>query len=578
MKKRLNKIIAMLLISGLTLSSMSINSFAAVGTSGRKSMNRGSGQTALYQEGSLSAAYSEEEASEKYSAPAAGTYEGDLYQALKNFEDEINVSKYKIWWEDGLDAFRCLVNSNPDLFFVSGSFGWYQDVYCETCGGYVAEAMNGGWILLDETFLKGTLCNHNATHNCKMCLTHLMPAYIENSKTQLAQMTDVFNAEVEKALAGIDESMSDLEKALYCHDYIIKTNAYDYKNFLNNTVSNTSHSAYGALVLKTSVCDGYSLAFSYLMKQCGINARLVTSSHMAHAWNAVEIDGSWYFLDLTHDDPVCSFLEEGKDGQLVQSAGDKYCLVEHGAFLASEELWRRTEYGDSCYYGWAQIDIECNNKQYDYAIWKTNKNEYSYCDDYWYYLQPEYIKGDVDNSGELDSKDALEILKYSVGLGNSSCNFLAGYVNEDNTIDSKDALEVLKCSVGIIEEVQVEDAAIMRTEDPAMVGEKYLSLAAYKDTWGNENGFWPGLFSNISVYAPEKTLYFNAGTKVYTIDLTDASKNLNVFFDINDDVDPDAVDLAWIFGLIIVNDDILLGVQENPNLKHIVLEAPINSF
>lgn len=577
MKKRLSKIIAMLLISCLTVSSMSINSFAAPGTSGRKARSLGTGHTSLYQDGALSAAYSKDEASEKYSAPEAGTYEGDLYQALKNFEDEINVSKHKVPVEAAIDSYQCLINANPELFFVSSSLSYYSDIYCENCGGYVAEAMGGGWILLDETFEHGILCDHKDSHNQWMALTQWTPHYIENSKTQLEQMTAEFDAAVEKALTGIDESMSDLEKALYCHDYIIKSNAYDYKNFTNNTVSSTSHSAYGALVLNTSVCDGYSLAFSYLMKQCGINARLVTSDSMAHAWNAVEIDGNWYFLDLTHDDPVCGFYDYDDNGYVLSDVGDNYCLVTHEAFLSSEDLWRRTEYSDGNYTGWAQTDIKCNNKQYDYAIWKTKGNEYSYCDGYWYYLQPEYKKGDVNGDDAIDSKDALEILKYNIGIGNGNFNFLAGFVNEDETIDSKDALEVLKHSVGIIQEVQVEDAAIMRTEDPAMAGEKYLSLAEYKDAWGfSDEIYWPGLYTNVSVYAPQKELFFTVGDKIYKIDLTDSAKTIDTYLDLVEN--PELAGIACIFGMIIVNDRIYFGIQNDPNLKQIVFYEDLKAF
>ncbi len=573
MKKRLNKIIAMLLISCLALSSMSINSFAAVGTDGRKSMNRGTGYTSFYQDGSLSAAYSKDEASEKYSAPAAGTYEGDLYQALKNFEDEIDVSKYKKPLEESLEAYRCLINANPDLFFVSNALAYYSEIYCENCGGYVAEAKGGGWLLLDETFLKGTFCDHRTSHNCRMVLTHWAPAYIENSKSQLSAMTAEFDAAVENALTGIDESMSDLEKALYCHDYLVKTNVYDYDNFMENKLPNVSHSAYGALVLRTSVCDGYSLAFSYLMKQCGINARLVTSDSMAHAWNAVEIDGSWYFVDLTNDDPICSFYDY-EDENLVISQGDNYCLVCHNAFLASEELWRRTEYSDGCYNGWAQTDIICNNKKYDNAVWKTSSNEYSYCDGSWYYLQSECKKGDVNGDGKIDSSDALEILKYDVKINSDSFkNHAAALVNNDNVIDSSDALEILKYDVKLTQKLPTGDlsAAIMKTEDPANEGEEFLSLAEYKDSWGFSDGFyWPGIHTKVSVYAPQKELFFTTGDKIYKIDLTDSSKTLNPYFDLA--ITPLA-DQCCIFGMIIVDDEIYFGLQDNPNFKQAILNA-----
>jgi transglutaminase/protease-like cytokinesis protein 3 len=46
-----------------------------------------------------------------------------------------------------------------------------------------------------------------------------------------------------------------------------------------------------------------------------------------HVWNAVKLDGKWYHLDLTWDDPI---MEEGKD------------VVLHDYFLIdTEELFKQ---------------------------------------------------------------------------------------------------------------------------------------------------------------------------------------------------------------------------------------------
>jgi uncharacterized protein YchJ len=120
------------------------------------------------------------------------------------------------------------------------------------------------------------------------------------------------------------------------------------------------------------------------MKQCGIASRLVTSDTMGHAWNAVEIDGSWYYLDLTYDDAVFAYSNA--------SPSDAFDVVDHAHFLMSEDLLKNSIYtqtadGEDEYYnGWAQTDITADATTYDQAAWHSVSNEYGYCDGNWYYL------------------------------------------------------------------------------------------------------------------------------------------------------------------------------------------------
>lgn len=381
MKKQWKKIFAMMLSSAVILSCIPAESFAAAGTGSIKGETREIGQVALYQDGALSAAYSEGEGTEKYTAPEEGTVEAALYNGLKNFDEKIDLSAYKLSIADAEETFRKLINSNPDLFYVSNIIDYTYStalLYCDDCGGWVGQTADGKWIMLESAYAtQGRYCDHQTTHSCYTAVSEWTPHYIA-AKPQLKEMTAKFDAAVETALSGIDESMTNLEKALYCHDYIEKVNTYDYKNYLNDTVPDSSHSAYGALVLNTSVCDGYSLAFSYLMNKCGIPTRLVSSESMGHAWNAIELDGSWYFLDLTYDDAIKSYTNA--------DPSDAFDVVGHGGFLSSESKLSSTRYNKGYYHGWAQTDIVADNTRYDEAVWKNISDEYGYCDGNWYYL------------------------------------------------------------------------------------------------------------------------------------------------------------------------------------------------
>lgn len=96
----------------------------------------------------------------------------------------------------------------------------------------------------------------------------------------------------------LKSGMSDLDKEKAIHDYIISTVAYD--------ESLTDHSDYGAIVNKSTVCQGYALLCYKMLTDAGIDSKIVVgkSDDVSHAWNMAKIAGVWYYLDCTFDDPV----------------------------------------------------------------------------------------------------------------------------------------------------------------------------------------------------------------------------------------------------------------------------------
>ena len=104
----------------------------------------------------------------------------------------------------------------------------------------------------------------------------------------------------------ISDNLSDYEKQLAVHDYIIMNCVYDSTNYNNNTIPDTSRTSYGALVLGVAVCQGYSSAFKLLMDMLGIECDIITgfANGESHAWNRVKIDGDYYLVDVTWNDPI----------------------------------------------------------------------------------------------------------------------------------------------------------------------------------------------------------------------------------------------------------------------------------
>lgn len=95
-------------------------------------------------------------------------------------------------------------------------------------------------------------------------------------------------------------SMNQHQKEKAIHDYIIRNVAYD------ESYSPSSHSAYAALYNKKAVCQGYALLAYKMLDEAGISVRCVfgTGHSESHLWNLVYLDGNWYHLDCTWDDPI----------------------------------------------------------------------------------------------------------------------------------------------------------------------------------------------------------------------------------------------------------------------------------
>lgn len=106
------------------------------------------------------------------------------------------------------------------------------------------------------------------------------------------------------ALSWIDGGMTDAEKCQALHDYLIRTVVYDLETRDYGSSSAEPYNAYGALVSRRCVCDGYSEAYVLLLNRAGIEAQVVMSETMSHSWAVVLLDGQWYHVDVTWDDPT----------------------------------------------------------------------------------------------------------------------------------------------------------------------------------------------------------------------------------------------------------------------------------
>ena len=119
------------------------------------------------------------------------------------------------------------------------------------------------------------------------------------------------DAEVKKAAACAGKESEPELIALRLHDYIVENCEYDTAAADRRDTSPLARTAYSVLVRKKAVCEGYTMAYRYLLKKWNILSEEILSKEMNHCWNYVNIRGKWYHADITFDDPVF-VAENGK--------------------------------------------------------------------------------------------------------------------------------------------------------------------------------------------------------------------------------------------------------------------------
>ncbi len=104
----------------------------------------------------------------------------------------------------------------------------------------------------------------------------------------------------------IKPGYSDFDKVKAIHDYIVLNTAYDWDNFKQNKVPEASYTPYGLLMNGIAVCEGYAKTMKLLLEKVGIETHYVTGKADGgdHAWNLVKVDGEYFYIDATWNDPV----------------------------------------------------------------------------------------------------------------------------------------------------------------------------------------------------------------------------------------------------------------------------------
>lgn len=218
----------------------------------------------------------------------------------------------KLLGDDYQTAIEAFTHDNADLFFLDISKMYLnmetkRKGFKTTYNVYIAPDEGGNY------YAKG----FNSEYDVKLALQK-----IEKQRDY-----------IKSQLTG--NTYKDVKKI---HDFLVDNVEYD-----QNSQATGTYTIYGALVEKKCVCDGYTRAFKYITDSVGIKCIIMQGTATntqgkteKHAWNAVNIGGKWYLLDVTWDDPIII----GK-GMILKSTYYKYFLKGSNTFDKDHTLEKR---------------------------------------------------------------------------------------------------------------------------------------------------------------------------------------------------------------------------------------------
>lgn len=116
------------------------------------------------------------------------------------------------------------------------------------------------------------------------------------------EQVELYKQQIDKSLEDLLEKCqnykTDYEKALLTYEWLVTNISYD------DTNKEDKQSIISALINKNTVCAGYAKSYSYILTKIGIPNVVVIGTHDKenHAWNIIQINGKFYFVDVTGGD------------------------------------------------------------------------------------------------------------------------------------------------------------------------------------------------------------------------------------------------------------------------------------
>ena len=232
-------------------------------------------------------------------------------------------------------------------------------------------------------------------------------------------------------LSGLNPADSAYEKARYLNNWLTTHNEYNtvVAGVEGGTAADSAWECISALSGRTGtegpVCEGYSKAFKFLCDKIGIPCVLVdgTAGGGAHMWNYIALDGAWYAVDVTWNDPVVY----GYRGAVSGFEGESYfavgadTIISGESFVESHSMSNKVSSSGPSFTNGPVLSLE-----------KYDPN-----------AAPKIMYGDVNGDGDITGKDLVLLRQYLANYNDSEDSstvivYVGADANGDGMINGKD--------------------------------------------------------------------------------------------------------------------------------------------
>lgn len=226
---------------------------------------------------------------------------------INDYYKDDNFNYVDDYTESGIKNRNDLINS---IYYAINSGTDYIERYIDSeYTNYINDintltAYNGDEFKKVISTLNNFVHPYNSSNNVKISYGGDYKIGITINRAYTQDEINEINNKVDKILSeNVNNNMPPKEKIRAIHDYIIDHTEYDKLKYENkNDDTYKSNTAYGVLIEGYGTCNGYADAMEiFLDKMNIINYKI---SNEEHIWNLVYLDGKWYHLDLTWDDPI----------------------------------------------------------------------------------------------------------------------------------------------------------------------------------------------------------------------------------------------------------------------------------
>lgn len=298
-----------------------------------------------------------------------------LYNALKNHEERIDLTQFR-YHEDQVPNIHDFIKQYPEFDYGDGFSALYYTV------------------------------NSMVT---RVQITY--PAHVGDYDRELA---DAVAKAIMTIRTRLPRNPSEAEIVATISDFIATTVAYTFESdgFTPDTSLSTT---YHAMVQGRGVCDAYADAFTLLARRFGLEVITVSGVTQSpegegnHAWNMVKVDGQWYHVDTTWNDPA---------PDVPGQAHHTYLLLSDKAIRSPRGLSESTHL--SWYARWLEFQgdeiPEAVSTTYDDAFWVYEKTPLTFVTRPFAEREQEHHSATIESKLSEARKTGTEVVVYQFAL------------------------------------------------------------------------------------------------------------------------------------------------------------------